>query len=162
MPVDSLHKRMSAMNFLGQMGILLPDPTDTPIGPADKLHLLQRYSGIIVGAPGLVVATPVLMPKWRVGAVLNPIYEPHTDTHAMGAAFGVRVQVTLAAGTAGEPVTISHKLGRVPQAMRIVNSILTVPGDVLWYRLEGDNVWSEQALECRFPIDECELLVEVM
>jgi hypothetical protein len=62
-------------------------------------------------------------------------------------------------GTAGDVHVIRHGLGHVPRGLHVVNCVGT--GAVGFYRVAGDDAWTEQELSVRFDRNNARILLEV-
>ena len=101
--------------------------------------------------------------RWNEGAVFRFTGNERSGLQSLSHVSPVRVKHATT-GAAGDLVTIVHRLGRIPQGMRIVNSILPsapslTPG---WYRIDGDPDWTINEISVRFRCDTAaQLLLEV-
>ena len=162
MAVDTIAKRISAFNFLSMHDDVMPVADASTFSLADRGNLLGIYAGVVTAAAAAVVSF-LFRPffKWIEGAVHIPHDDLFSDRRDVARQFGERIKLTLAPGSADTVTTIPHNLGRVPQALRIVNVTLSAAADVVWYRLDSDRDWNIRDIDVRFRFDDGDVLLEV-
>lgn len=65
-------------------------------------------------------------------------------------------------GTADVPMRIMHGLGRVPRGLVVMNQVVPSGTDpVGWYRVAGDDAWTEREVVVRWTVSNASVVVWV-